>query len=109
MPESEVKSRSLAPRLLGGFAILCVVVLLTALAFAPPVTKPAKLKRTSGAMAAMDLWAQSRAYPGRVIPDVGHAAAYEYSKANLAGGAADLRGTSWQPIGPHNIGGRTLA
>jgi photosystem II stability/assembly factor-like uncharacterized protein len=87
--------------------------LLAALAFAPPAAKresgeEGEKTGTSGAMTALDLWSQSRAYPGRVIPDVGHAAAFEYSKANLAGDA-DLRGTGWVPIGPHNIGGRTLA
>ncbi|HWN82630.1 MAG TPA: hypothetical protein VNM87_11070, partial [Candidatus Udaeobacter sp.] len=80
MPEPRTPSQpAAAPRLLIGLLALSAVVLLTALAFAPPVVKPAKLKRTSGAMAAMDLWAAARAYPGRVIPDVGQAAAYEYS------------------------------
>lgn len=73
--------------------------------------------RTSGAMQALDLWSAQRAYPGRVIPDVGHAAAFAYSKAALRGPAddlgrnadGDLVGNAWTPIGPHNIGGRTLA
>ena len=110
MPEPRLPIRpSWTPRLLGGLLALIAVALLTALAFAPQAAQPVRLKRTSGAMAAMDLWAAARAYPGRVIPDVGHAAAFEYSRSHLAGGEADLRGSGWQPIGPHNIGGRTLA
>ncbi len=65
--------------------------------------------RPSGAMAALDFWAAQRAYPKRVIPDVGQAAAFEYSRAALRGAADDMDGNVWAPIGPHNIGGRTLA
>jgi photosystem II stability/assembly factor-like uncharacterized protein len=89
--------------------LLAVGGVLTLLAFAPAVEPPARLKQTSGAMHALDHWSRSRAYPGRVIPDVGHAAAYEAARVRFAGGAADQRGSSWDAIGPHNIGGRTLA
>jgi photosystem II stability/assembly factor-like uncharacterized protein len=66
----------------------------------------------SEALAALDFWSAARAYPGKVIPDIGHAAAFSFSKARLAGGPADREITGidpWTPIGPHNIGGRTLA
>jgi hypothetical protein len=61
-------------------------------------------------MGALEFWATARAYPARVIPDVGHAAAFAYSSAALSGGPISERGLDpWTPIGPHNIGGRTLA
>ncbi len=73
---------------------------------------PAPPTSPSEALAALEFWANARAYPGKVIPDVGHAAAFAYSKAMLAGGALDRADGGvdpWQEIGPHNIGGRTLA
>jgi photosystem II stability/assembly factor-like uncharacterized protein len=91
------------------FFLLAFGCVLAFLAFAPAVEEPAKLERTSGALAALDHWSRSRAYPGRVIPDVGYAAEFEAARTRFAGGAADQRGSSWEAIGPHNIGGRTLA
>ena len=67
-------------------------------------------ERTSGAMEALDLWARSRAYPAKLFPETGFVEAFDYSRANLAEDPA-LRSTvdPWTAIGPHNIGGRTLA
>ena len=83
---------------------------------APGSGRPAWLHRNSatakppsGAMQALEFWAASRAYPAPVIPDVGHAAAFAYSSAVLGGSAQDRGLDPWSPIGPHNIGGRTLA
>ncbi|RPJ25682.1 MAG: hypothetical protein EHM35_15375, partial [Planctomycetaceae bacterium] len=68
----------------------------------------------SGAMEALNVWAAQRAYPSRVIPDVGHAAAFEemrFQKAQAASAQQDPIDhlvTPWSSIGPNNIGGRTL-
>ena len=51
-----------------------------------------------------------RAYPNEDIPNAAHYAAFEYSKLNLTEELAGLRTTeTWRTIGPHNLGGRTLA
>jgi photosystem II stability/assembly factor-like uncharacterized protein len=95
-----------------GLAVVAAVAVMGAVIMAPATTPIAKTKRASGALHALELWANARAYPGKVIPDVGHAAAFAYSKATLAGGALDRADGGvdpWQEIGPHNIGGRTLA
>jgi hypothetical protein len=66
--------------------------------------------RTSGAMEALDFWSTSRAYPNRVIPDVGHYAAFEHSQQYLQGEVDHPASVEpWRPIGPHNIGGRTIS
>ena len=62
----------------------------------------------SGAMQAMESWAAARAYPGRVIPDVGFAAAALEARLARGGGIDDLV-APWTSLGPNNIGGRTLA
>lgn len=64
--------------------------------------------RTSGAMRALDFWAQSRAYPDRVLPDRGFAEAFAYSRAQLQA-PAPKAGALWRAMGPGNVGGRTLA
>ncbi|MFQ5824587.1 MAG: T9SS type A sorting domain-containing protein [bacterium] len=78
--------------------------------FSQPRVKEISAHRTSGAMEALDFWYAQRAYPDKTIPDVGHYAAYEYSRRNLR---SRLNKSSmiepWKAIGPHNIGGRTLA
>ncbi len=102
-----------APRraVLAVFASILAIAA-TAVVLAPASIPIAKTKRASGALHSLELWANARAYPGKVIPDVGHAAAFHDSKARLAGGPLDQARSGiqpWTPIGPHNIGGRTLA
>ena len=63
--------------------------------------------KTSGAMDALDLWANQRAYPNKVIPDIGYYDAYIYSKQNLNSNLDNFDTTQWYQIGPYNIGGRT--
>jgi photosystem II stability/assembly factor-like uncharacterized protein len=66
-----------------------------------------KIKQ-SGAMQALDIWAMQRAYPDKLIPEQGYYDAFEYSKTmNVETDNSGL--VDWQQIGPHNIGGRTLA
>ena len=67
-------------------------------------------RRPSGAMEALDFWAAARAYPGRTIPDVGHAAAFLAAQRQpLRGTGVDAAVAPWSSLGPENIGGRTLA
>ncbi|MBI5473759.1 MAG: hypothetical protein HY961_15580, partial [Ignavibacteriae bacterium] len=63
----------------------------------------------SDAMTALDYWAAQRAYPDRTIPDDKYYAAYEYAKTHLQSPVDESATDTWQQIGPHNIGGRTLA
>jgi photosystem II stability/assembly factor-like uncharacterized protein len=65
--------------------------------------------RTSGAMEALYFWAAARAYPKKVIPDEGYAAAFQFSRVHLKNPRVEALTDSWRPTGPHNIGGRTLA
>lgn len=92
--------------------------------------------RQSGAMRAMEFFAKARAWPDPVMPDRGHAEAFEAARALPADPATGGRpGSStaarqpavqagggpaaqilseplvppWRPLGPTNIGGRTLA
>jgi hypothetical protein len=63
-----------------------------------------------GAMRALDYWAESRAYPGQSFPKRGYAEAFDYAKRSLGEPAGkSLRSQPWRSLGPHNIGGRTLA
>lgn len=66
--------------------------------------KPVK---TSGALDALNFWTEQRAYPNKVIPDIGYYDAYRYSRQNLRNNTDNFDTTEWQQIGPHNVGGRT--
>ncbi len=62
----------------------------------------------SGAYEALAFWTAQRAYPGTELPSEGFAAAVAVRRAM----EAERRGegeTPWEPIGPQNVGGRTLA
>lgn len=76
----------------------------------------------SGAYRALRFWGESRAYPERDIPRGAYTRAYEHARADLRrppGERSRVSGpgdplapasfTAWQPIGPRNGGGRTLA
>jgi len=69
--------------------------------------------KTSGAKEALDFWHAARAYPGRSIPEAAYFRGFEYSLSSLLPVPSALhKGLAiprWQSIGPHNIGGRTLA
>ena len=66
-------------------------------------------KRFSGAMAALDFWANQRAYPNDVIPDDAYFKAFENAKEHVLNKSENVQTSYWLPIGPHNIGGRTLS
>ncbi|MGD8394871.1 MAG: T9SS type A sorting domain-containing protein [Candidatus Eiseniibacteriota bacterium] len=97
-------------------ALVAVTVLslvaLAAIVFAPASFVDHKYGRqgwrTSGAKEALDAWNAQRAYPDAVLPATGYAQAFAESRARLAGLEDALDVPPWEPIGPHNIGGRTL-
>lgn len=64
-------------------------------------------ENTSGALKALNFWTRSRAYPNEDIPTNAYYKAYKYSKSNLAK-RNNLNSYSFEQLGPHNIGGRTL-
>ena len=65
--------------------------------------------QVSGARRALDMLSDIRAYPNKKLPDVGFFKAYEFSKRSLRKRGAGIQVQPWRAIGPHNIGGRTLA
>ncbi|MHC4350745.1 MAG: hypothetical protein ACYS15_19760 [Planctomycetota bacterium] len=79
----------------------------------------ARQGKISGAYRALSYWGDSRAYPGSDIPAGAFTLAYDHSKAALQvplrrpgdprAGSAIAPGAGWEPIGPTNGGGRTLA
>lgn len=66
-----------------------------------------KIKQ-SGAMKSLDYWNDSRAYPNKLLPETGFYDAYEYEKS-MNKTIDNSVNDEWKEIGPHNIGGRTLA
>ena len=72
-------------------------------------SNPVGEEKVSGARRALNFWAAQRAYPNRVIPDESFAAAFEeLKKMKTRAPALDDAVDPWMPLGPHNIGGRTL-
>ena len=64
----------------------------------------------SGAYQALNFFSFQRAYPNNSIPDVSHYAAFEYSRNMFDNSNKTNFDTDpWHTIGPHNLGGRTLA
>lgn len=68
-----------------------------------------KQKSLSGAMQALDFWNTQRAYPNKDIPDEIYYKAFEYSKSLPLLKATEDSNDTWKPMGPHNIGGRTIS
>lgn len=107
--------------ILRNFSLLAFLFLLI-LAFAPseqnnphsPATYnetarhgPRDPLKMSGAAHAMDMWWQSRAYPGDHIDMAALSRGYETHRQNLAQ-THKTAVNQWDALGPHNVGGRTL-
>jgi photosystem II stability/assembly factor-like uncharacterized protein len=62
-------------------------------------------------MQALQFWGAQRAYPGRAIPDEPYGAALDRLREMRAGAFAGLEDQvpPWEPLGPDNVGGRTLS
>jgi len=65
----------------------------------------------SGAMKALEFWGDQRAYPKRQIPEADYGIAIQASRSMRAQSGAALEDgvAPWSPIGPANVGGRTLS
>ncbi|MFQ5570721.1 MAG: WD40/YVTN/BNR-like repeat-containing protein, partial [Rhodothermales bacterium] len=64
----------------------------------------------SEAYEALMFWSRQRAYPNPEIPSQGVFRVFERERAlALARKGGSSEAPPWQPLGPHNIGGRTLA
>ncbi|MBK8231062.1 MAG: T9SS type A sorting domain-containing protein [Candidatus Eisenbacteria bacterium] len=59
------------------------------------------------AMKAMEWWYGTRAFPHANIPEAGYFQAWQAAQSLEP--VAQSRGSSWEPIGPNNVGGRALA
>jgi photosystem II stability/assembly factor-like uncharacterized protein len=82
-------------------ALTCLVISFTIFRFNTAV-------HTSGAWQSLQFWSQQRAFPGNEIPADKYFSEYEKVSASL-GKTNFVNTESWESIGPHNIGGRTLA
>lgn len=98
----------LKKKYLAGAVVLTLLSLLIWHLWNQPEAQPWK---GSGAYEALAYWSAQRAYPHGVIPDVAHYAAFEYAQKYLrpARWQKTLAVEPWRAIGPHNLGGRTLA
>ena len=67
-------------------------------------------ERTSDALAALEFWSQSRAYPFADIPADRYYKAYQYEKSKARSAKrSPLEVTPWEPIGPLNLQGRAIS
>ncbi|MFA6468207.1 MAG: T9SS type A sorting domain-containing protein [Bacteroidota bacterium] len=87
--------------------VLCSAAFIVFLVIFLPKDKPLKF---SGAMQALQLWNEQRAYPDAEIDDEKYFTAFRRQRdAGLAEKQISFASDQWRQIGPHNIGGRTLA
>ncbi len=70
--------------------------------------KTSKIVKTSGALVSLQLWTAQRAYPDDDIPLKAYYEAYKSAKQNK-NNSLEASTDGWKSIGPHNIGGRTIA
>ncbi len=92
---------SFARLLLPGLALAALGLVLVLTRPVAPDAKP-----VSGAYEALAAWTAQRSYPGTSLPSRGIAEAVAARRAMEA--ASRAGGDPWEPIGPRNIGGRTL-
>ena len=64
-------------------------------------------ERLSGAAQSLDFWALARSYPHGHIYSKNLTQAYEWRKMTTAVRSGGIE-ADWEPLGPKNIGGRTL-
>ncbi len=95
-----------------GFSKRSFIIIFALLASAAAIywwMQPAKEKKISGAYKAIGLWSEQRAYPDKFMPDAGFAQAHTSARNNIHKSAANKTVDPWETMGPHNLGGRTLA
>ncbi len=94
-----IRNISIAATVTISFLIFCLLII--------PQQKPL---RFSGAMQALQLWTAQRAYPGTQVNDTQYAAEFSRLRSDLRSDRPlTTESGAWRAIGPHNIGGRTLA
>lgn len=92
------------------------IVLFIIPVLSPPPTEPADRHALSGAMAGLHFLHAQRAYPGPELPPERYQRAWQRTRPLIAAGRtmrAAITGyeepAPWRPIGPKNVGGRTIA
>ena len=91
-----------------GLAVLMLLALW--LVVDRPGEKRVQTEQVSEAFEALGFWNRQRAYPNGDIPRQGLVRVFEEEQAlNVARKGADADAPPWEALGPHNIGGRTLA
>jgi photosystem II stability/assembly factor-like uncharacterized protein len=89
------------------FAAIVTALFLLYSLFIVPQPKPL---RFSGAMQALQFWNAQRAYPNTMVDDRQFVAAFEQQRSERSSLQRQIKSADqWRQIGPHNIGGRTLA
>src|SRR5574338_1592285 len=88
--------------------LLTLFTALTCLVISFTVFQSKTAVHTSGAWQALQFWSQQRAFPGKEIPADKYFSEYEKVSASLSK-SNFVNTESWESLGPHNIGGRTLA
>jgi photosystem II stability/assembly factor-like uncharacterized protein len=83
-----------------------IVILSIIISYTIFQSKPAV--HTSGAWQQLQFWSQQRAYPHKNIPSETYYKQYKKVSSALKK-SGFINSESWQTLGPHNIGGRTLA
>lgn len=65
--------------------------------------------KPSGAFRALNTWAAQRDYPFEVGKDQSFFEAWQKTKTIKKAGSVGKQSSEWKPLGPQNLGGRTLA
>ncbi len=85
-----------------------IIIFISAYGIYKNFLQESKPLKTSGAFQALQWWTAQRAYPESDIPSRNYYDAFMKVKMELKK-TLDDNTDGWKPIGPHNIGGRTLA
>jgi len=94
------------------FALLSIALIASVVFVLLPEQPVQKEKRLSGAYKALRLWTESRAYPGRDIPQKAYFNAFEKKKRqslSKTGSEPDFERAGWRSMGPDNVPGRMIA
>lgn len=90
--------------------VIVLILILSSVYFYFHTQNEEEHEKVSGMFNVLKFWNLSRAYPEKTIPDAAHYRAYQFSKQALKKQlAANDEVPPWKALGPHNMGGRTLA
>ncbi len=88
--------------------LLLPIILIVGFTFSFLIFDREPVIHTSGAWQALQFWSQQRAFPNKDIPTETYFNQYKQISKSLKK-SNFINTESWQTIGPHNIGGRTLS